>query len=109
MIAAVLISIVLFANSFSFDDLEAKQEQKRDQAGCMACQVGMGLALRLITSSSYFLLPKLSHYCEAVTNKDAKKLCLQFAEEFGDSFLEIVEAMLDPDTFCGAVGACQNK
>ena len=105
MITAVLISITLFAVSFAAPDFDLKEE-KRGFGECMACTVGLQTAVTLFEQSSRLLLPELEHYCYAVTNWDARKLCLEFAKMHGESFLEIVAAMLDPDTFCGAVGAC---
>ena len=109
MITAVLISITLFAVSFAAPDFDPDfdlKEEKRGFGECMACTVGLQSAITLFEQSSHFLLPELEHYCYAVTNLDARKLCLEFAKMHGESFLEIVAAMLDPKTFCGAVGAC---
>ena len=105
MIAGILISLIWLAASFAAPDFDLKKE-KRGFGECMACTAGLQTAITYFAQSSHFLLPELEHYCHTVTNEDARKLCLEFANKHGEYFLEIVAAMLDPNSFCRAVGAC---
>ena len=60
-----------------------------------------------VGSAVKMLMPKKSDYCDKVSNKDAKKMCKEFADKNAEAFVEVVLAVLDPGTFCGVVGACE--
>ena len=76
--------------------------------GCTACKSGMEL---VVTMGSSLLnetaLELLREYCTTVEDESVKSLCKKFADEDAVTLLELIEGLLEPNLFCGAVGACE--
>ena len=99
MVVAILISSILLANLFAS---EASILSGVASVGCTACK-GVLTALDDLFDPSSIDLKKC---CEKLSCTEAKKVCLEFAENFEDSFLELFAALLDPASFCGDMGIC---
>ena len=99
MNVAIIFSSILLANLFAS---EASILSGISSASCTACK-GVLTALDDLFDPASIDLKKC---CEKLTCTEAKKVCLEFAENFEDSFLEIFAALLDPASFCGDMGIC---
>ena len=113
MMQVALIGISLIVSAFaSPGPIYIRPDQKDDLdmdrgfKTCMACTMGIGTVSTVVGSAVKMLMPKMSDYCDKVSNEDAKTMCKEFADKNGEAFVEVILAVLDPNTFCGAVGAC---
>ena len=110
MMQVALIGISLICSAFAsvalLPDQMEDQDMDRGSASCMACTMGIGTLSTVVGSAGKMLMPLLSDYCDKVSNEDAKKMCKEFADKNGEAFVEVILAVLDSNTFCGAVGAC---
>ena len=96
----------MFVSVYTRDLEDMVPAEKRYNAGCGGCKMGMSMVGELLRSGTDFGVEPLKEHCDGVANPDAQSLCLSFATEYSHLFVEMVLFYLQPELFCSAVDAC---